>query len=218
MEVALFPIPGSVCFPGVACPLHVFEPRYRQMIHHCLEHSMMLGVCHTSKVVHSKPAQQTLQEAMSSNQATYKPVKVFSAGPVELREELTDGRLLISVHAAHRLTLGTERQTLPFSIWDCDLLLDEEAPDDATREAHADAQEKVLQRLIAITDNNPSVQEQLKSAHWRDMEPGDFSFAVSGILGIPPELSQELLETTDTGYRLERILGLLNGATPGQAS
>ena len=28
-QVALFPIPNSVNFPGVPCPLHVFEPRYR---------------------------------------------------------------------------------------------------------------------------------------------------------------------------------------------
>ena len=29
LEVALFPIPNVVAFPGVVLPLHVFEPRYR---------------------------------------------------------------------------------------------------------------------------------------------------------------------------------------------
>lgn len=27
----LFPLPQVVLFPSVRCPLHVFEPRYRQM-------------------------------------------------------------------------------------------------------------------------------------------------------------------------------------------
>ena len=30
-ELALFPLPGVVFFPGTLLPLHVFEPRYRQM-------------------------------------------------------------------------------------------------------------------------------------------------------------------------------------------
>jgi uncharacterized protein len=31
----MFPL-GSVLLPGMAIPLHVFEPRYRQLVHHCL--------------------------------------------------------------------------------------------------------------------------------------------------------------------------------------
>ena len=51
-QVALFPIPNSVSFPWVPCPLHVFEPRYRQMVRHCIDNSLMIGVCHTEKLVH----------------------------------------------------------------------------------------------------------------------------------------------------------------------
>ena len=35
-EVALFPIPDLVAFPGTVIPLHVFEPRYRKMVHDCV--------------------------------------------------------------------------------------------------------------------------------------------------------------------------------------
>ena len=31
-EIALFPLPNCVLFPGVVQPLHIFEPRYRAMI------------------------------------------------------------------------------------------------------------------------------------------------------------------------------------------
>jgi Lon protease-like protein len=32
----IFPLPGSALFPGSVLPLHVFEPRYRQMVIDCL--------------------------------------------------------------------------------------------------------------------------------------------------------------------------------------
>lgn len=35
-ELALFPLPGVVLMPGSVLPLHVFEPRYRQLVEHCL--------------------------------------------------------------------------------------------------------------------------------------------------------------------------------------
>ena len=48
-EVALFPIPDLVAFPGTVIPLHVFEPRYRKMVHDCVESGRKIGVCHTVK-------------------------------------------------------------------------------------------------------------------------------------------------------------------------
>lgn len=36
MELPLFPL-GTVLFPGMPLPLHIFEPRYQQMISFCIE-------------------------------------------------------------------------------------------------------------------------------------------------------------------------------------
>jgi ATP-dependent Lon protease len=35
-NVPVFPLPNAVLFPGALLPLHVFEPRYRVMLAHCL--------------------------------------------------------------------------------------------------------------------------------------------------------------------------------------
>lgn len=43
VEMAMFPL-GSVLFPSVLLPLHVFEPRYRAMARHCLEATPEFGV------------------------------------------------------------------------------------------------------------------------------------------------------------------------------
>lgn len=42
-EVPMFPL-GSVCFPRAVLPLHVFEPRYRALVQHCLATDAPFGV------------------------------------------------------------------------------------------------------------------------------------------------------------------------------
>lgn len=209
VDVALFPIPNSVNFPGVPCPLHVFEPRYRQMVRYCLENDLLMGVCNTEKLLHARPREQTVEEALSSNQSTYKPMGVFSAGPVELVEELSDGRLLIQVHTDIRLRLGEEKQTLPFSIWAC-----EELPDEPLGAEEAlvleQTKAKILQRLIVITHEHEKIQAMLKGEDWQQMPAGQFSFAVAGLLRMPSEMAQALLEITHPQTRLESVLGMLN--------
>jgi Lon protease-like protein len=43
MEIPLFPLHTVLC-PGIALPLHIFEPRYRLMIERCIEHSAPFGI------------------------------------------------------------------------------------------------------------------------------------------------------------------------------
>lgn len=209
VDVALFPIPNSVNFPGVPCPLHVFEPRYRQMVHHCIDQDLLMGVCHTEKVLHQKEQEQTVAEALASNQATYKPQRIFSAGPVQLLQELDDGRILIQVDNNVRLQLRQEKQTLPFSIWACEELLDEDL-DEAGELTLQQSQAKILKRLLAITHDNKQAQEMLNSGHWQAMPAHEFSFAAAGLLGMTPETSQALLEMTNAPKRLDTILEIIN--------
>ncbi len=43
MEMPLFPL-NVVLFPGMMLPLHIFEPRYREMINRCVEEEIPFGV------------------------------------------------------------------------------------------------------------------------------------------------------------------------------
>jgi Lon protease-like protein len=43
MKLPIFPL-RTVLFPGMALPLHIFEPRYRRMINACLEGARQFGV------------------------------------------------------------------------------------------------------------------------------------------------------------------------------
>jgi Lon protease-like protein len=42
-KLPLFPL-NTVLFPGQLLPLHIFEPRYRQMIGECIQHGQAFGV------------------------------------------------------------------------------------------------------------------------------------------------------------------------------
>ena len=117
--------------------------------------------------------------------------------------------MLIHVNNEIRLKLGEERQTLPFGIWACEELLDD-VLDEAGELALQQGQAKVLQRLLAITHGNEDAQTMLNSEHWQAMPAQSFSFAVAGLLGIPPEISQTLLEMTSAQERLDTILELIN--------
>jgi hypothetical protein len=43
MDLPLFPLHTVLC-PGIALPLHIFEPRYRAMVRHCLQTDEPFGV------------------------------------------------------------------------------------------------------------------------------------------------------------------------------
>jgi Lon protease-like protein len=183
------------------------------MVGYCIDNSMLMGVCHTEKLLHATAREQTVLEALNSNQSTYKPKGIFSAGPVKLLQELDDGRMLIQVDTAIRLQLGEEKQTLPFSIWSCEELVDETC--DAGAEARLkQTQAKILQRLQILVHDNAEAQKMLKDDHWQQMSAQTFSFAVAGLLSMPSENAQAILEMTHPQARLDSVLQMLNQIGP----
>ncbi|MEO0605651.1 MAG: LON peptidase substrate-binding domain-containing protein [Myxococcota bacterium] len=43
-RLPIFPLPRTVLMPGTTLPLHVFEPRYRALVEHCLATDRVMGV------------------------------------------------------------------------------------------------------------------------------------------------------------------------------
>lgn len=209
--VALFPIPDCVVFPGMIFPLHVFEPRYRTMIKHCLDNNMPVAICHTEKILHHSEHHADLNEALNSNQDTYKPKSVFSAGFCELYETLEDGRMLVNVHVDTRYKLDQIIQTLPFNIANCHELKDDsEAGSDSEL---LELKDKVMHRLLALSSDEEDVLELLQSHEWTTMDPVKFSFAIFGLIRLDANIQQLILEQTQATQRLQMMLDALNQQT-----
>lgn len=231
IEVALFPIPDVVAFPGVDLPLHVFEPRYRQLVHDCVEDNRMIGVCHTLKAIHRPSSQQTtrptteqtLEKMLNTNQTTYKPQPVFSAGYCEILETLDDGRILANVCISVRLELIEERQSLPYRIALCKPLpdtglVDIEPPgqrknDSSVGSINESLQAKIHERLIALIEQeNEDLAGELRAPAWTQISPAEYSFRIFSCLRFEADVMQHILETRSARDRLRTLWQLLQGA------
>ena len=208
-KIALFPIPNSVVYPGTVFPLHVFEPRYRKMVKYCQEEGVLLAICHTVKELSPARPNQTPQEALQSNQASYQPVSVFAAGECELIETLDDGRLLLNVHLKARYRSLNEQQVLPFLLHECEIYPDLDL-DEAEIQQAALLQEKIYRRLLVISSQQPEACEKLKSLNLLEKTPQDFSFQIFAMLQFRVEKQQAVLEMNSPIDRLNWLLNHLN--------
>ncbi len=209
-DIALFPIPNLVAFPGTLVPLHVFEPRYREMVHDAVDHQRMIGICHTRKQIHAARKTQTIEEALSSNQATYQPHEVFSAGLCEIVETTPDGRIHANIKIEGRYRSIAEVQTLPYRIVRADELPDDEEPAEDVRPL----QVQINERLIEMTRrDSPVLMRLLSEDDWLAQSPAQFSFKLFQFLRFEPDLMQSILETTRASERLKQIDEVLRYAS-----
>jgi Lon protease-like protein len=89
----LFPLPNVVLFPGVALPLHVFEPRYRAMLADCLATHRCIAMA----------------LALEGGERP-RLARVAGAGRVVHHQPLPDGRSNILLHGVARVAF----EELPF--------------------------------------------------------------------------------------------------------
>jgi Lon protease-like protein len=209
-NVSLFPIPNLVAFPGTVVPLHVFEPRYRKMINECVENNVMLGVGHTRKIIRSAPANQELEQALKSNQATYQPHEIFSAGYCEIVETLDDGRIHVSVSVSKRLRKIKEVQTLPYNIVQAEEIIDTDAAFEDPEGQLTQQQSKINEELIRLAqDHLPALSKEFAKAQWRELSPGQFSYQVFEFIRFDADIMQEMLEVASIQERLNFLDSLL---------
>ena len=97
----MFPLP-VVLLPGAPMPLHIFEPRYRAMVHDCRESDGRFGM-----VYHD----WDLLGPFLSEEG-----RVGCVAEIRQHEALEDGRLLIVVEGLERIRIvdGIESENLYF--------------------------------------------------------------------------------------------------------
>ena len=168
----------------------------------------MVAVSHVHKTIHEPKQRQDPQEILNSNQATYKPQPVFTAGHCEILDTTDDGRILISISMSRRLSLVHEIQSLPYRIVSCAPVTDREDP--AAHDKSRALQLSIHRRLIELigTQNEESVKE-FKCTDWVVLEPDDYSFRIFQCLRFDPRVMQAILETRSAHERLDIIWNLI---------
>ena len=197
-DLPLFPLP-VVLFPGVPLPLHIFEPRYRQMLTDIRVGKNLFGLAY-------------LDPTISENE-------VPPAGHVGCVAEVTetqtfpDGRSNI-------LTLGVIRYRIdsyiergdPYLVANVSYFEDEDEDETilaASAKDVADTFTRIAQAVRTINDERATLPDI------SDTEPQRLSFLVAAAMEIEADVKQELLELRSTSERLERLRGMLTIAVKG---
>lgn len=207
-EIALFPIPDCTTFPGTSFPLHVFEPRYRAMVKACVDDDRLMGICHTEALISAPKRNQTVEQTLKSNQATYRPFDIFSAGKVEIQESLADGRILINVNLIDRFRLVKAVQSVPYSIYECDYYVDRPISENDQVMAN-ELKKRILLKLDLVTEEHPEINALLHTKEWETMSATDFSFKMFGIIRTQGDLLQQVLQCRSPLERLNLAAQIL---------
>ena len=133
----LFPL-GTVLFPGMVLPLHIFEPRYRRMVEDLLDGQGRLVIA-------------TVPDGAVETPSTPAPVlPVGGYGEILRHQRLPDGRFMLWVLGLCRIALYEAPSDRPYRRAECRRFVEIEAADDeesALRaELRAAADARIAQR------------------------------------------------------------------------
>ncbi len=190
VALAIFPLPNAVLLPGSLLPLHVFEPRYRDLTRDVLDGSRLMGV-------------PLLRPGFESNYDGRPPVyPTTGIGRIIACEELPDGRYHVLLRGLARARI---EQELPiersYRQVRADLLGD--APVDDREQLGS-----YHQQLVALCDRLSLAMDhggaQLRELVRSERQPGLCADMVAAALVQDIGERQRLLETADPIARVAR--------------
>jgi ATP-dependent Lon protease len=183
-RIALFPLP-VVLLPGARMPLHIFEPRYRDMVRDALATDRRFGMMYHDWDRHGP----FLGEEG----------RVGTVAEIIQYQMLEDGRSMILIDGRERFHIvdGIESETLYFEA------LVSPYPDATAMEGEELAFRRgesieLFHRVLASLAERPSGVPEPNRGE-------ELSFLLAQTIAVEPGFLQRLLELTDEGSRLERI-------------
>jgi Lon protease-like protein len=198
----LFPL-GSVLLPGALLPLHVFEPRYRQLVRELL---LLPDEDRRFGVVAIRHGREVGTEGVQDLGALH---DVGCVAQVRRVEQYGDGRFGVVAVGAERFRLTGLTGSGPYLTGEVDWLADDPSPaaetalhDRAVRAAHAayvDAVARARGKAVEL----PALPD----------DPLMLSYAVAATMALDLDERQRLLAAPDVVRRLNAELALLRRET-----
>jgi ATP-dependent Lon protease len=197
-ELPLFPLP-VVLFPGVPLPLHIFEPRYRQMLEDISHSNNFFGLSYF--------------DATTSDRDLPAIGTVGCVAEVTETQNFPDGRsniLTIGV-VRYRIESYVERGD-PYYVARVKFFEDDEEDEESLTNAADEVAQTFTRIARAVRTIN---DERVNLPDISGTEAQRLSFLVAAAMEIDVEVKQELLELVSTLERLERLKGMLDQAVSG---
>ncbi len=192
-ELAVFPLPRTVFFPGTVLPLHIFEERYRALVKHCLRSKRMAI------------AVALLEPGYEANYEGRPPIhRVCGVGRIENHEELADGRFNLVLRGVARVHLTELPQAdAPFRLARAEVLDARQGTDRLGRDA--------LTTLLSTASLVATVVRKQHTDFSLGITPDDPPHQIADTLAdrllADPEARQDVLETLDVPTRIHKLTG-----------
>ncbi len=196
-RLPLFPL-GLVLFPGVSIPLHLFEPRYRQLLVDVQAGDRRFGIVCTLAGM----SEASLPSGMAGCVAEVTQV-----------ETLDDGRSNIVIVGRERFALeGVTDSVAPYLVADVVPLPDIAAPGGLVLSLLADELRSQFARVVTavhiLGDDPDAAQPELPD------EPSQLAWSVASMIEMELEQRQRLLEERSPLARVEQVNALLRTVLP----
>lgn len=188
-RVPVFPLPKLVMFPGTLLPLHIFEPRYRDMLRDCLATEDKLLA-----VTQLRPGWES---DYNRNPAIY---EVAGVGAIEEHRHNPDGTYDVVLRAFARVRLEELPQSDRYRRATATVLR-ERTPEPVNH----DELSAVLSLASNITNLVRRALPGFELQTTSDDGPGLLSDRIADQFVLDPQARQDLLETLDVGIRLRTL-------------
>lgn len=198
--IPIFPLPNVVLFPNVFLPLHVFEPRYRQMVDDALKGDRIIGMA-------------LLRPGWEGNYEGRPPVyPIGCAGVITHAERLTDGRFNIVLRGMQKFRITGEDARRIYRLAHIEAVA--EPSIESCRAELRDARRK-LEALLVPQPEQPTKSGDPSTGSGRDqkmpssMSDEDLVNALAQYLEFDPVEKQALLERNGLLDRCRSLIELL---------
>jgi Lon protease-like protein len=189
----LFPLP-LVLFPGAPLPLHIFEPRYRQMLSDCMETDSRFGILFRPEDV---------------GETDLEAGRVGCVAEVDDAHTLPDGRSNVVVHGVRRFSLQRfVASPAPYHVGEVSEYEDD--PEDSA--ALAPMASRVRELFTRVGRAARTLADDHDPLPPLPDDPDALSFAIATLIDMEAPRRQELLVSRLASARLLVIEHLLSGA------
>ena len=191
LRAPLFPIAGAILFPRAQLPLHIFEPRYREMVRDAVDSDGLIAVVQP----------QLVEVEDDSKQPLY---PVGCVGEIVGLEELEDGRFNIVLNGSNRFRIMSEVDLeTPYRNADLDIgAFDDREPEPLgmTQRAEVEREARRLGDALGL------------AVDWSAVSRLDDEMLVNAIAQVAPfdvSAKQALLESEGLDERADLLVQLM---------
>ena len=188
--IPIFPLPTVVLFPNVFLPLHIFEPRYREMVADALDGDRIIGMV-------------LLRPGYESDYQGRPPVyPVGCAGVISHAEPHPDGRYNIVLRGLEKFRVEAEDHSRSYRVARVESMMEEPT---AEERAIIRAERRRLEALLVPQPQGRGVDPKMPPS----MADEDLVNALAQYLDLEPVEKQALLERDGLVARCRSLIDLL---------